>query len=144
MNILRIIALLLTIAFFGIAGVMHFTNDSGFVSIVPPYIPYPMLMVYISGVAEVAGALGLLLGWLLKKPALSQAAGIGLIILCICVFPANVHMALNPDQFTQIDPLRLWLRLPLQPVIIAIIYFGMQLPKIQQQQIEQQAQPIQS
>jgi len=96
-------------------GVTHFTSPGGFVSIVPPYLPAPLLLVHLSGVAEIAGGVGIVV------PRVRRAAGWGLIALYIAVFPANIHMAVNqvPLGDTPAPAWVLWLRLPLQAVFIA-------------------------
>ena len=80
----------------------------------PPYIPWPLAMVYISGAAEIAGGIGLLV------PALRPAARWGLVALLIAVLPANVYMAMNSVQVTATPVPRalLWARLPLQAPMI--------------------------
>ncbi|HEU4428980.1 MAG TPA: DoxX family protein [Myxococcota bacterium] len=109
------ISLFLIALFFINAGISHFTNEAFFVRIVPPWLPNPLLMVQISGVAEIAGGLGILV------PQLRRAAGIGLIALLIAVFPANVHMAVHPEQFADIaTPGMLYFRLPLQ--LVALVW----------------------
>ena len=92
-------------------GLNHFVKPELYVSIMPPYLPRHRTLVYASGVAEVA------LGAALLVPALQSAAAWGLIALLIAVFPANVHMALNAERYA-VSPLLLWLRLPLQGVLI--------------------------
>lgn len=101
------------------AGVLHFTRPEGFARIVPDYLPWPYALVYLSGVFEIAGGLGLLI------PRLRRLAAWGLIALYIAVFPANVNMAIHqlPLGDTQPSPLLLWLRLPLQLVLIAWAYW---------------------
>jgi uncharacterized membrane protein len=96
------------------AGTLHFLMPSPFVQIVPPYLPWPLALVYLSGACEIAGGAGLLV------PRLRGAAGWGLVVLLIAVFPANLHMALGDVQIREVDvpPLLLWLRLPLQAVLI--------------------------
>ncbi len=96
-------------------GVTHFTSPYGFVSIVPPYLPAPLLLVHLSGVAEIAGGVGILV------PRVRRAAGWGLIALYIAVVPANIYMAINqvPLGDTPAPAWVLWLRLPLQAVFIA-------------------------
>ena len=115
MTLGRRIALVLLALFFVGAGVGHFVNTEFFVSIVPPYLPAPRVLVYLSGVCEILGGLGVLL------PATRRAAGIGLIALLIAVFPANLHMALNPATFVEqgIPYWSLYARLPFQLVFIA-------------------------
>ena len=117
-NILRNLTLgLLAIAFVAV-GVSHFTNAEFFVAIMPPYLPWHLEVVYISGVFEILGGAGLLI------PRLRRAAGWGLIALMIAVFPANIHMAMNPELFTDLSPTALYLRLPIQFVMIAIVWWA--------------------
>ena len=100
-------------------GVGHFVDPRPFVSIMPPWVPWHLAMVYISGVFEVLGGLGLL-------PKRSRnAAGWGLIALYIAVFPANLHMAINDVGINgePIDTWILWARLPMQGVAIAWAYW---------------------
>ena len=74
-------------ALFVAAGVAHFRTPEPFVKIVPPYLPSPYVLVYVSGIFEILGGLGLLL------PATRLIAGWGLIALLLAVFPANIYMA---------------------------------------------------
>ena len=97
---------------FVVAGVNHFLHTDFYVSIMPPYLPWHLELVYISGVAEMS--LGLLL--LLRR--WSVHAAWGLIALLIAVFPANIHMALHPELYPTLSTLGLWLRLPLQGVLM--------------------------
>ncbi len=108
-------------AFFVFAGVGHFTQTAFFVEIVPAYLPAPNALVYLSGVAEVAGGLGLLL------PQTRRAAAWGLVALLVAVFPANVDMAVNPRPILNApswmgldEPniTALLMRLPLQAVLL--------------------------
>ncbi|MDB5036085.1 MAG: DoxX family rane protein [Chlorobi bacterium] len=99
-----------------LAGLNHFINPAGYVRIIPPYLPFPQLLVGLSGLAE------LLLGVLILFPRYMRLAAWGSIALLIAVFPANIHMALHPSYFPGIDPAILWLRLPLQAVFIAWAY----------------------
>ena len=95
------------------AGVNHFIRTGFYLRMMPPYVPFPLAMVQISGVAEIA------LGVLLLIPATMVPAAWGLIALLIAVFPANLQMALHPETFPEFTPRALWLRLPLQAVLIA-------------------------
>jgi len=110
----RKIALVVAAVFYVVAGLLHFFHPRGYVKIVPPFIPHPLAMVYISGLAEIAGGLGLLL------PSLRRAAAWGLVALLIAVLPANIYMALDRVQVTANPPpgLLLWARVPLQFVLI--------------------------
>lgn len=83
----------------------------------PPYLPWPLFLVYLSGILEI------ILGIMVIVPKLTRIAGWGLITLLIAVFPANIHMALNPDLFPSISPIALWIRLPFQAVFIAWAYW---------------------
>src|SRR5262249_24343244 len=100
-----------------LAGVLHFVRPDLYVRIMPPYLPWHLELVYLSGLCEVA------LGVLLLVPRTTTAAAWGLIALLIAVFPANVHMALNAELYPTIRPVLLWLRLPLQGVLIAWAYW---------------------
>jgi uncharacterized membrane protein len=96
-------------------GVSHFIIPAPFVKIMPPQLPYPLELVYISGFFEILGGIGLLV------PPVSQAAAWGLIALFIAVFPANINMAVNHIKLDHI-PDSPWLhaiRLPFQAVLIA-------------------------
>ncbi|UQA55370.1 DoxX family protein [Polyangium aurulentum] len=109
---------LLAIAMVGV-GITHFTSPEPFVAIVPRALPWPLALVYVSGVAEIAGGVGILV------PPVRRAAGIGLIALYVAVFPANVNMALNdlPLGDAPAPAWALWARLPLQAVFIAWAYW---------------------
>ena len=101
-------------------GVAHFTHTESFMAIMPPYIPFHRFCVLFSGAAEVAGGLGLLV------PSLRRVAGIGLILLLIAVFPANIHMALNNIQVPGSPPIpswTLWARLPFQLVFAIAVWW---------------------
>ena len=107
-------------ALFLLSGSAHFLATETFARIVPPYIPAPRLMVYLSGVAELAGAVGLLL------PSSRRAAGSGLALLLVAVFPANIYMAAHHIQVGKqpIPDWLLWGRLALQPLLIAWILWS--------------------
>lgn len=102
--------------FFVLAGAAHFVRPAIYMRIMPPYLPWHRGLVYLSGLCEVV------LGVLVLIPRYSVPAAWGLIALLIAVFPANVHMVMNPRSFSMINPLLLWLRLPLQGVLIAWAY----------------------
>jgi uncharacterized membrane protein len=113
-----VLRLLLAFLFVGV-GVLHFVIAGTFEQIVPPYLPWPLTLVYVSGVFEILGGCGLLI------PRLRRAAGWGLIALLLAVFPANVHMAVNDVAVNGVHtpPLLLWLRLPLQAVFVAWVWW---------------------
>lgn len=95
------------------AGASHFLHQDLYVRIMPSYLPWPMALVQISGVAEI------LLGVALLIPATQVLAAWGLIALLVAVFPANINMLQHPEIFPQIPPWILWARLPLQALFIA-------------------------
>lgn len=103
-----------------IVGILHFSNPEPFVRIVPAALPAPLLLVYVSGVAEIAGGLGLL--WSRTR----RLAAWGLIALYIAVFPANINMAVNHLQLDPAHPAAGWIawaRLPFQVLFIAIAWW---------------------
>ena len=112
---LRAIACYLLALFVLSTGVLHFVSPAFFISIVPTWCPNAAAMVAISGVAEIAGGLGLL------SSRTRRIAGIGLILLFIAVFPANINQAIHhlPLNGKPVPPALLWARLFLQPVFIA-------------------------
>ena len=100
---------------FVVAGVLHFLAPVAYERIMPPYLPLHRELVYLSGAAEILGGLGLL------PKRTRRAAGIGLVLLLIAVWPANAQMLI--DARASHEPrwwltLR-WARLPLQIVLIA-------------------------
>jgi len=121
---LRYVGLALVFTWFAVGGVTHFTNADMFVRIVPPYVPSALTVVYISGVLELLGAIGLCL------PRWRERAGIGLFVLTICVTPANVYMWVHPDLFANISPSLLFWRLPLQVALLACIWWSTRTPKV--------------
>jgi len=111
----KLILRVLLAVFMITAGSLHWLNPDPFVKIVPSVLPYPLSLVYISGVFEILGGIGLLV------PFVNKAAAWGLIALFIAVFPANINMAVNQIQMDGLpdsDLLR-WGRLPFQAVLIA-------------------------
>jgi uncharacterized membrane protein len=106
-----------TAAFFTFAGAMHFIHAPFYVSIVPPRLPHPLALVYISGVFESLGGIGLLV----RK--CRRFAGNGLILLLLAVFPANIYMFTRTlqTQGMSLPTILLAMRLPLQFVLIAVV-----------------------
>lgn len=106
---------ILTAALFVGSGVLHLVRPDYYVRIVPPDLPAPLLLVAISGVAEIIGGVGLLI------PKLRRVASWGLITLLVTVFPANIYMAVAAEQFSEFPWWALWARLPLQLVLLACV-----------------------
>ncbi len=110
----RILRWVLTV-FMVAAGINHFISPAAYAAMVPDALPAPLLLVQISGVAEILGGLGLIL------PKTRRLAAWGIITLLVAVFPANINMAVNhlPLGTTHVATWLLWARLPLQLVLIA-------------------------
>lgn len=102
---------------FVLAGINHFLNPDFYLRIMPPYLSWHLFLVYLSGVFEI------ILGALLLIPKFSRLAAWGLIALLIAIFPANIYMAMNTELFPEFNPLLIWLRLPLQFLLIAWAYW---------------------
>lgn len=102
---------------FILAGANHFWNPQFYLRMMPPVLPAPLFLVYSSGVFEIA------LGALLLVPKFRWIAAWGSIALLIAVFPANVYMAQNPELFPEFSIAALYLRLPLQIILIAWVSF---------------------
>jgi len=95
---------------------MHFVRPNWYERIVPPYLPAHRKVVYLSGVAEIAGGLATL------HPRTRRAGSLWSIATLVAVFPANVHMAINPEAYEKGVPggrAALWARLPVQALFIA-------------------------
>lgn len=108
-------------AFFGLAGAMHFAVPRSYEAIVPPRLPSKRAIVAVSGAAEIAGGLAVL------APRTRRLGRWWLLALLAAVFPANVHMAVSPEQVRGLDLNRiprwaLWARLPLQPLCMLWVW----------------------
>ena len=103
----KVLLFAFSIFFIG-AGLDHLVNPEFYLSIMPPIFPMHSEAVLISGVLEIVGGIAVLM------PGLRRAAGWGIFVLLIAVYPANIYMALNPELFTSIHSGFLYFRLPLQ------------------------------
>jgi uncharacterized membrane protein len=117
-KIIKYAGLALVSLFFVAGGQAHFTSTPFFVSIVPPYVPFPLATVYVTGVLELIGAVAI---WV---PQWRSWAGIGLLALTVCVTPANIYMWMNPQLFPDISPSLLRWRLVAQVVLLACIWWS--------------------
>jgi Predicted membrane protein len=101
-----------------IAGVLHFILPELYVQIIPPFLPAALVLVYLSGIAEIAVGIGLLI------PRTRQLAAWSTVALLVAIFPANIYMATHGVVIEGMpgggDPSELvrWGRLPLQGVLI--------------------------
>ena len=101
---------------FIVAGVNHFASPDGYMAMLPPMLPWPMALIYISGAAEVLGGAGVMYS------RTRRISGWGLIALLIAVFPANIFAALHGFNGGAVERVILITRLPLQAVLIAWVY----------------------
>lgn len=100
------------------AGLNHFLNPAFYEAIMPTYVPAHTELVYASGVAEMVGAAAVM------HPRTRRVGGYFLIVVLVGVFPANVHMALNPDDYPNIPTWALFARLPLQVLFIYWVWLA--------------------
>lgn len=114
---LKTISKFLFAALFIFAGTMHFIKPDFFLKIMPPYLPWHLAIVYISGVIEI------LLGVMLITSKYQNIAAWGLVALLIAVSPANIHMAMNPELFSEYTTKALYLRLVVQVILIIWAYW---------------------
>jgi uncharacterized membrane protein len=99
-------------------GTSHFTSMKyDFAAMIPDPLPDGLWVIYLTGVFEIAGAVGLLL------PQTRKLAGICLILLLVAMFSANVNAALNDIPLGGQDPTPLWLRTPMQLLYIGMIWW---------------------
>jgi uncharacterized membrane protein len=108
---------------FTLAGALHFIRPRAYEAIMPPYVPHHREAILVSGAAEIAGGLAVL------SPRTRKFGRWWLLALLLAVFPANVQMAIHPEQVAErgvaadrIPAFLLWLRLPLQAVFMAWVW----------------------
>ena len=112
------IPLLVISAFFMVGGIAHFVAADFFIQAMPDYLGHHKALVIISGVFEILGAIGILI------PQTRLFAAYGLLALIVAVYPANINMALYPEDYPDIPALLLYLRLPLQWVFIGFVWWA--------------------
>lgn len=99
-------------------GISHFTAmRHDFAAMIPEPLPNGLWVVYLTGLFEIAGAVGLLI------PVTRRAAGVCLVLLLVAMFPANVNAALSDIELGGRAPTELWLRAPMQLLYIALIWW---------------------
>jgi uncharacterized membrane protein len=104
--------------FFIAAGANHFRTTEIYLGMMPPWLPWPLASVYVSGAAEILGGFGVLV------PPTRRFAGWSLIVLLVAIFPANLHIAMQGRMpGFDFSPLTLWLRLPFQAVLLGWVWW---------------------
>jgi uncharacterized membrane protein len=103
-----------------IAGALHFYMPDFYMQIMPAYLPWHLELIYLSGIAEMILGIGLLL------PKYRRKAALGLVLLLIAVFPANVYLAFNETAQEALGTNQmgaLWIRFPIQALLIGISWW---------------------
>lgn len=115
------ISIIIMSLFYISVGLNHFIDPYWFMQIVPPYLPFHLQLVYISGFFEIV------FGIMLLVPAFRFYAGWGLILLLIAVYPANIYLAQTNGVAMNITPFIAWARLPFQFLFIGLAYWHRKL-----------------
>lgn len=120
MGRLRTVLCWIFAVFFMGAGISHFTHVDAFAAIVPPILPFPRLIVWITGLLEIG------MGIMLLCPHFRPTVGILLSLFLLAVLPANIYMAMAGLPFgdTVMTQTQLWVRVILQFPLIALILFA--------------------
>ena len=119
----RIISRGLLALFFVVAGANHFRAPEIYLGMMPPWLPWPLTLVQASGVAEILGGIGAL------GPRTRRFSGWGRMVLLVAIFPANLHVALQGRMpGFDFSPLILWLRLPLQMLLLGWVWWSAVAP----------------
>ena len=118
-TIIKSFLIIISSIFYVVVGIKHFIDPEYFLTIVPPYLPYHLELVYISGLFEV------LFGLLILFPKYRYYGAIGLLLLLVAVFPAHIYLAQSKEAQEAIgatQQIATW-RLPIQGVLIWIAYY---------------------
>ncbi len=117
--IVKIILRWLATIFFLIAGAMHFVIPEFYLAMMPPFIPFQSFFVVLTGIAEMAGGVGL------QIPKLRKLTGLLMIAMLVAIFPANIYVAIAQPALPDItySSGSMWWRLLLQPLFIAWVWF---------------------
>jgi len=113
MRTFKIVMKHLFAAFFIFAGLNHFRDPEFYLRTMPPYLPWPSMLHLIAGFFEIV------FGVMLLISRTQRLAAWGLIALLLAVYPANIHMAVNHQDYPEWPMVFLWIRLPLQVILIA-------------------------
>jgi uncharacterized membrane protein len=101
-------------AAFIITGLIHFSNPARFLPMMPPFLPWPLGLIYLSGALEIVGGVGL------AMRATRRLAAFGLAALLLAIFPANIYVAFSGGSVEGLPQASwyYWVRLPFQFVYI--------------------------
>ena len=115
----RLVVRILLAALFLLAGTVHLLNPNLFMPIMPSWVPAPLGAIVISGICELLGGVGLLI----PSERIRRAAGWGLLLLLLAVFPANIHMAAAQIRVHGVPSANWisWVRIPLQPILMLMV-----------------------
>lgn len=104
--------------FFLIAGALHFVIPEFYMAMMPPFIPFQSFFIVLTGIAEMAGGIGL------QIPNVRRVTGMLMIALLVAIFPANIYVAIAQPELPDItySPESMWWRLLLQPLFIAWVW----------------------
>lgn len=117
--IAKYILIIISSIFYVLVGIKHFIDPNFFLAIVPPYLPYHLELVYVSGLFEI------LFGIMILFPKYRYWGSVGLILLLIAVFPANIYLFQSVEAQKAIgatQEIATW-RLPVQGIFILVAYW---------------------
>ena len=117
--IAKYILIIISSIFYVIVGIKHFIDPNFFLAIVPPYLPFHLELVYMSGLFEI------LFGIMILLPKYRYWGSVGLILLLIAVFPANIYLFQSVEAQKAIgatQEIATW-RLPVQGILIWVAYW---------------------
>lgn len=111
--------------FFVAAGILHFVKVDAFAAIVPPLLPFPKLIVWVTGLMEIG------MGVMLLCPHFRPRVGVLLGLFLLAVLPANIYMAMAGIPFgdSAASPAALWGRVAFQFPLITVIFWCTRAPK---------------
>lgn len=116
LGVMKVLARVSLAAFMGFAGINHFTNTPSFMAQVPPFLPAPELIIWVSGVIEIGFALALVVA----RRRLPMV-GVLLAVFYILIFPGNISQAITQTSAFGLDSDGArYIRLLFQPVLVAI------------------------
>jgi uncharacterized membrane protein len=112
MAIVKNVFLAIFVFFYVSSGVNHFLTPDFYLKLMPPYIPYPLQIIYLSGVIEI------LLGVGAAIPRFRARAAWAVIFMLISFMPVHIHMVVHPELYPDVPEIGLWLRIVVQGVLI--------------------------